>query len=246
MSRTDRRVFALSALILGLSFPPLSAQEDLPPEPEAGREASRFRDRLSWAFHGSLLIFPEENGPNRGAPAPILPSPGASLACRIWGPFFAETSLDLYFTHYGYDFDLGRPVPAEIENRSAFVLGPILGFSLTGRIPAGERFGFRLSGGLAMDLRIVMPAFDLNDADLVEGDPRGAPMQTDAVRDYFWDQCRWLLPVLGAGFDAALNERFTLGLDFRVWFPLYRLWTGEDLPGMEGWRFGPGFRVTVR
>jgi hypothetical protein len=192
------------------------------------------------------LVFPEENGPRRGAPTPILPSPGASLAYRFWGPLSVEASLDLYFTHYGYDFELDRPMPVEIENRSAFVLGPILGFSLASRIPIGERFGIRFSGGLAMDLRIVTLAFDLNEADLVADDPGGAPMQTDAVRDYFWDQCRWLLPVLGAGFDLALNEKFTLGLDFRVWFPLYRIWTGEDLPGLEGWRFGSGFRITVR
>jgi hypothetical protein len=267
--RAARSAFVLSLLALGVSVRSLPAQEQNmqgddqaqeAPEgsreqdarnqegqgPGAGRNASGFRDRFSWAVHGSLLIFPEENGPNRGAPTPILPSPGASLAYRFWGPLSAEASLDLYFTHYGYDFELDRAIPVEVENRSAFVLGPILGFSLTGHVPVGERFGLRFSGGFATDLRIVTLAFDLNDADLVEDDPRGAPMQTNAVRDYFWDQCRWLLPVLGAGFDAALNEKFTLGLDFRVWFPLYRLWTGEDLPGLEGWRFGPGFRITVR
>jgi hypothetical protein len=236
-ARAARSVFFLGILALGLSARLLPAQE----EDGAGEN-----DRLSWAVHGALLVFPEGNGPNWGAPTPILPSPGASLAYRFWGPLSAEASLDLYFTHYGYDFELDRAVPAEVENRSAFVLGPILGFSLVSRVPVGKRFGLRISGGFAMDLRIVTLAFDLNDADLVEDDPRGAPMQTNAVRDYFWGQGRWLLPVLGVGFDAALNEKFTLGLDFRVWFPLYRLWTGEDLPGPEGWRFGPGFRITVR
>jgi hypothetical protein len=228
-------------ILILLAFPlcPLFSQE--PDGKESG-----FRDRFSWAVHGSLLIFPEGNGPRRGSPSPVLPSPGASLAYRFWGPLSAEASLDLYFTHYGYDFELDRAIPVEIENRSAFVLGPVLGFSLTSRVPVGKRFGFRFSGGLAMDLRIVSLAFDLNDADLVEDDPRGAPMQVEAVRDYFWDQGRWLLPVLGAGFDLALNERFTLGLEFRVWFPLYRLWSGEDLPGPEGWRFGPGFRISLR
>jgi hypothetical protein len=213
---------------------------------DSAPKTSGFRDRLSWAFHGSLLIFPEGNGPNRGAPTPILPSPGVSLACRFWDPLSAEASLDLYFTHYGYDFGLDRAIPVEIENRSAFVLGSILGLSLIDRIPIGERFSLRLSGGLAMDMRIVMLAFGLNDADLVEDDPRGAPMQANAARDYFWDKGRWLLPFLGIGFDTAMNEKFALGLDFRLWFPLYRLWTGEDLPGPEGWRFGPSFRIIVR
>ncbi|MDR0451055.1 MAG: hypothetical protein LBH26_07295 [Treponema sp.] len=270
--RALRAAFAPAILALGLSAQSLPAQEareqalqeqdarEQDTQEQGGEQdtqeqgagevrelnPSGFRDRLSWAVHGTLLLFPEENGPNRGGPAPILPSPGASLACRFWGPFSADASLDLYFTHYAYDFELDRAVPVEAENRSAFVFGPILGLSLTGRIPLGERFSVRLSGGLAMDLRIVMPAFGLNDADLAENDPRGAPMQVEALRDYFWDQGRWLLPVLGAGFDTALNGKFTLGIDFRLWFPLYRLWTGEDLPGLEGWRFGPGFRITVR
>jgi hypothetical protein len=37
-----------------------------------------------------------------------------------------------------------------------------------------------------------------------------------------------------------------VGLDGRVWFPLYRLWTAEDLSPMEGWRFGVGFTASFR
>ncbi|MDR3247996.1 MAG: hypothetical protein LBT39_04345 [Treponema sp.] len=245
---TRRRGFlavALLCIALGAlaGSRPLGAQEALPSKPPIA-------DSLTWSFRGSLMIFPEENGPKQGAPTPLLPSPGAALAYRLWGPLEAELSLDLYFTHYGYNWTLDRPEPIEIENRSAFVLGALTGLQLGGHFPlkgiAGDRTSLRLYAGPAADLRIVLIAADLNEADLVKDDPAAAPMQTDAVREYFWSEGRWFLPFVGAGFDFAVNDAVYAGIDFRVWFPVYRLWTGENLPALEGWRFGPAFRITLR
>jgi hypothetical protein len=88
---------------------------------------------------------------------------------------------------------------------------------------------------------VVLVAGDLN-----EGvDPMDEiRRETGAVFDYFWGSGRWLLPVLGAGMDFNLNSKVKLGFDLRTWFPLYRLWTAEDLPAIEGWRFGIGARIT--
>jgi hypothetical protein len=262
-------IFRLAALVLALNLPAaLWAQgegrrlppgaggaEPWPPQAFAGGrdagaeqppEKTLFRDRLTWSFRGTLMVFPEENGPRRGAPMPLLPSPGAALACRLWGPLEAELSLDLYFTHYGYDWELERALPVEIENRSAFVLGALSGLQLGMRLPLGNRGALRLYAGPAADLRLVLVAADLNDVDLVEDDPSGAPMQTNAVRDYFWEEGRWFFPFAGVGFDFPVNEGFFFGVDFRLWVPVYRYWTGEDLPPLEGWRFGPAFRITLR
>jgi hypothetical protein len=125
------------------------------------------------------------------------------------------------------------------------VFGFFTGLHALARFPLGDKLILRAWGGPAVDLRIVTLATDYS------GDLTGIPetdtqIQTDAVRDYFWSAGRWFLPVLGAGIDYGINEKFLLGLEFRTWFPLYRLWTGEDLPPIEGWRFGLGFRVTVR
>ncbi|GHV92436.1 hypothetical protein AGMMS50268_29390 [Spirochaetia bacterium] len=239
-------IFAALTVLMGLIFTlPLEAEPFS--EPAAGAEGrSSLLKSLSLSFRGTLLIIPEDNGPNRGAPLPVLPSPGAALGYPIWGSLSAELSLDMYFTHYGYDFELNRAIPIEIENRSAFVFGSILGLQAVGRIPLRENMSVRVYGGPAADLRIVVIAADLNAADLVADDPKGAPMQTDAVREYFWGQGRWIFPFLGTGLDYGINSKFLLGLDFRVWFPMYRLWTGEDLPAVEGWRFGVGFKFTVR
>lgn len=207
--------------------------------------ADDFSDRLSWSFGGTVLLFPENNG-NRGGPMPVLPAPGAALCYSIWGPLSAELSLDLYFTNYKYDFEWNRALPAEMENRSAFVFGFLTGFHALARFPLGDRFVFRVYGGPDMDFRIITLALDLHPDDLTGLPETDAQIQTNAVRDYFWGRGRWLLPALGTGFDYRLTEKFLIGLDFRTWFPLYRLWSGEALPPAEGWRFGLGLRVSVR
>jgi hypothetical protein len=102
-------------------------------------------------------------------------------------------------------------------------------------------------GGPAADLRIVTLAIGLNHpADFTGDIETDAQLQTDAIRRYFWSQGRWFFPVLGAGMDFPINEKFLLGFDLRVWFPLYRLWTDKHLPAIDGWRFGAGFRITPR
>jgi hypothetical protein len=202
-------------------------------------------DSFSLSFEGSIFFFPEDNG-NEGDPMPVLPSFGAALAYQVWGPLYAELTLDLYFTHYRYSTLLDRAVPAAIENRSAFVFGILPGIQAVGRFPLSKWFTLRVYGGPAADLRIVTLAADLNPRDTAGGLETNARLQTDAVREYFWGKGRWFLPVAGAGIDYTINEKFLLGLDFRTWFPLYRAWSGEDLPAVEGWRFGMGLRFTIR
>jgi hypothetical protein len=200
---------------------------------------------FSLSFEGSILFFPEDNG-REGDPMPVLPSPGAALAYPIWGPLYAELTLDLYFTNYRYSVALDRAVPAAIENRSAFVFGTLLGLQAVGHFPLSKKFTLRACGGPAADLRIITLAADLNPRDTAGGLDTNARLQTDAVREYFWGKGRWFMPVIGGGIDYTVNEKFLLGLDFRTWFPLYRAWSGEDLPAVEGWRFGMGLRFTIR
>jgi len=101
----------------------------------------------------------------------------------------------------------------------------------------------RAFGGPAFDLRVVVLADVVHK---LHPDDVTAEDQADAVREYFWGKGRWFMPVLGGGFDFAINEKILLGLDTRVWFPIWRTWTGEDLPGIEGWRFGFGLRISPR
>jgi hypothetical protein len=202
--------------------------------------AQSFTSRLSLGFRGSIQVFPENNG-LESDPMPVLPSLGLTAAYTITGPLAAELSLDFYGNYYGYSYTLDRAVPANPENRSSFVMGSVLGAQILGTFPLGDLVRLRAYGGPAADLRLCLIAGGLEGAD-----QKDASGQTDDIAAYFWGQGRWFLPVLGLGLDFKLFENIDLGLDTRVWFPVYRLWTGEDLPSVEGWRFSAGFKLTIR
>ena len=211
-----------------------------------GADAQDLSNKISWFVDASVFFFPEDNGMNSD-PMPILPSPGFGVSFKTAnifkgvGELKLELALDFYFTHYAYDYTLDRAVPAAIENRSALVIGFPFSFQVAAYFNVGSFITLRVFGGPAADLRIVLIAEDLADADLAD-----ASAQTDSVRNYFWSSGRWFMPVIGTGIDFKINPQFKLGIDFRVWFPVYRLWSGEDLPAIEGWRFGPGIRLTIR
>jgi hypothetical protein len=204
--------------------------------------AESFTDNINWMVRGSILYFAADNGRQGADPAPILPSLGVSAEYPFWKMLSLELTEDIYFTNYEYNYDLGYAMACNPENRSAFVMGFITGVQLTGFFPVGEKgMRARVYGGPAMDLRFVVQAFGLHPDDVED-----AAAQTNAIRKYFWSDGRWFFPVLGAGFDFPVNEKFLIGIDLRTWIPVYRLWADKDLPSIDGWRFGLGIRLTPR
>ena len=204
-------------------------------------------DNLQWSITGNILCFPADNGVDAD-PFPILPSFGGALSLKLTGPLRLEFTEDIYFTNYEYNSKLGYPMACNPENRSALVIGFITGIQFTGNFALGDKgTALRVYAGPAADLRVVALAVGLNHpADFtgkIETDPQ---LQTDAIRDYFWSGARWFMPVAGLGMDFPINEKFLLGFDLRAWFPVYKTWTNENLPEIEGWRFGAGIRITPR
>ena len=230
--RNESNFPVFSLLLLALfAFFPLSALAAVP---------------FNWAIHGSVFHFAADNGVDSD-PAPILPSLGFSASWPWRGLFRLELTQDLYFTNYEYNWERGHAMGSSLENRSAFVMGFITGFQAVGFFPIGnDGMAARIYAGPALDLRIVTLAFGLNHPDDFLGDDRDAQRQTDAIRRYFWGSGRWIFSTAGFGMDFPVNERFLLGFDMRVWFPVYRLWTDRHLPAIDGWRFGAGFRITPR
>jgi len=210
--------------------------------------ADSFWDDIKWAYNGSLFIFAADNGKQGADPAPILPSAGFSAGWQIREPLRLEFTEDIYFTNYEYNSALGYPMACKPENRSAFVMGFVTGVQLKYIFSiGGSGIAARVFGGPAADFRVVVLAFGLNHPDDFTGNiETDARLQTEAISDYFWNDGRWLFPVLGAGMDFPLNENFLLGFDLRVWFPFYRLWTDKNLPTVDGWRFGISLRITPR
>jgi hypothetical protein len=205
--------------------------------------AQSFLSRLDYSARGSLFVFPEDNG-NVSGPMPIMPSLGASASYPLNRFFAVELSLDIYAHDYDYDYNLNRAVPADQEFRTSFIIGNVFGLQPVLRFSSREeKVALRIYGGVSFDLRICLLAFD------VKGDHQSGKSITKASEDifsYMWSNYRWFFPHAGVGMDFAFFKNTTLGFDVRAWFPVWRLWTDENLPNIEGFRFGAGFRVTFR
>ena len=206
-----------------------------------------FGDFFQWSVLGNILAFPADNGASAD-PFPILPSGGASLSLQIWGPIRAELTEDIYIANYEYNTDLKRPMGSSQDNRSALVIGFITAVQITGYFSLNDNgAALRVYAGPAADLRAVVLAAGLNHPNDFSGDIKtNAQLQTDAIRDYFWNENRWFTPVAGIGMDFPISEGFLIGFDLRAWFPVYKINSEENLPAIDGWRFGAGLRITPR
>ena len=236
-SRAKKRPLAL---ILGLliTVVPLKAQS----------LGEVFSD-LEWSVRGTLLFLFEDNG-NASAPMPILPSPGVGVSYSIDDLWAIELSLDVYGTTFDYDVNLQRVVAANDEFRSAFVVGSILGLQPVFRFyPMGDAFTIRAYGGLGFDLRLIFRAYGIDDSELHTNNNDNLTGLTvgearKEISSYFWGSGRFIYPFIGGGMDFPLFENMQLGFDIRIWFPVWRIWTGQDLPLADSFRLGIGFRLT--
>jgi len=202
---------------------------------------SVFGDDLQWAVTGNILFFLADDGVDAD-PAPIIPSLGGALSLPLFGSFRIEFTEDIYISNYEFNPRLGYPAACNPENRSALVIGFVTAAQFTGVFPINDKgIVIRAYAGPALDLRIVLLAAGLNHSSDSE-----AKSQADAIRDYFSKDARWLIPVAGFGMDFPINEKFLLGFDLRAWIPIYKAWTDQDLPAINGWRLGVGFRITPR
>ena len=201
-----------------------------------------FFETIDWSVRGTIIFFPENNG-SASAPMPILPSLGGAGSYTISELLAVEVSLDLYGNTYDYSKKLQRVVPANDEFRSAFVIGSILGFQPVLRFnPKEDKFTIRAYGGLSLDLRIVFPAYGIQDS---EGHQDGQSVgeARKKITSYFWGSGRFIFLVAGGGMDFPIMENLDLGFDLRLWIPAWRIWSGETLPFVEGFRIGIGFRI---
>jgi len=206
---------------------------------------SVFGQKLQWAITGNILYFPADNGVDAD-PAPIIPSLGGALSLSLGSFLRIELTEDIYITNYEFNPALGYPTACNPENRSALVVGFVTAIQVTGNFPVGDKgVAIRAYTGPAADLRVVALAAGLDHPSDFTGDINTDPqLQTDAIRDYFSKDARWFMPVAGFGMDFPINEKFLLGFDLRAWIPIYKAWTDKDLPAINGWRFGAGFRIT--
>jgi hypothetical protein len=199
------------------------------------------KDGMGFVYRMAILGILEDNG-LYGDPAPILPSPGFAVSVPL-APFLRfEPGTDFYYTYYGYSAKLDRAVPLADENRSTAVYGFMLTLPLDFSFRITQAIDFHGSLGVTADLRLCLVASGLDDAAQGLDD---AKAQTEKTVSYFWGSGRWFLPTAAVGLDFPEIGAYRLGVEFRAWYPLYRHWTGEDLPAVENLRFALGLRLST-
>jgi hypothetical protein len=138
----------------------------------------------------------------------ILPfSPGSRLSF--------EPSVDFYGAYYEYLN--GRPVPTDMTFGSAFGLGLLLDAPVVYTLPLGGGFTLGMGAGLCLDIRAAIT---------IDTDPVKAA-NTPAMNRYFWDKGRFATPSTLLRAEYALTDNVAFGLNGRVLWPIYNLWSGE-------------------
>jgi hypothetical protein len=187
----------------------------------------------------AATVFFNEDGGIQTAPAPVIGMPCFSFDWMLMKKgrvnLALEAGLGVYWAYYL--LHNGRPYPAEIENRQSFVLGFIPGVQAKLIIPLAK-FMLHTSLGFTADMRVVSEAPGLGEPEIPE-----AREQTGAIRDYFWENARFLYPSFELGFDYPIVKNWRLGLRVVVYCPLVQMLRNETA-GFEAWRFGAALSVS--
>ena len=161
-------------------------------------------------------LMPEKTARMSASSAPLMPSVGIVLPWRALGKWPLEYGFLTFGTYYR--LAAGRALPAELEQRDFWVQGILASLRLGPEFMLGEKVSLGLKGGVSLLLRVPVPLFD--DATGDWGD----------LAMYFYQKLRFIYPEAGLSATLPLQERLSLRLSVRAYFPLFHLWDGEDTP----------------
>ncbi|TCW62345.1 hypothetical protein [Treponema sp. J25] len=199
---------------------------------------------LEWTVSGALLAILEDNG-LASDPMPLCPMPGVRISTPLTPWVEGVVSCDIYGTYYGYSDSLQRPIPVAIENRSALVVGALVGIGPQFRIPIASP-PFALPGPWTLSF-FVGPVVEVRASFLASGlegaDAADAQEEINRMSSYFWSSGRWLSFSLGGSLFFLPLGSYQLGLSLTSWLPLYRIWTDYNQPFVEGWKVAFGFLI---
>jgi hypothetical protein len=125
-----------------------------------------------------------------------------------------EPSGDLYYYNARANPD-GQAVPVDESWASSFVLGLLLDAPVVYSLPLSPKFALDFGAGICFDLR-----FAFNDWPDRES-------ETSQANTYFWSEGRFIDPSTLIRGEYVLTDKIAVGLEGRVLWPIYNLWTGE-------------------
>lgn len=203
-----------------------------------------------WSFFGGLNLIYNGDGDgvsiipgmqadgNPGglssAPSPLCGFIGAEYRYPITPLVAFAPSGTLYAAQYL--FANNRALPAEIENRTAYVPSLLLDFSFLYHIEKG-RFTYSFGGGPAIIARYGFLEYGISGNAINPGETLNASAQVDAINEYFWGYGRWFYPIVQAGIRYELETGWGAGLVIRAAIPVSNIWAKPEVP------FGDSFML---
>lgn len=173
----------------------------------------------------------EEDGNPGGlesAPSPLAVFFGGEYRFPL--PRFKLTlapSFSIYSLQYLWAND--RPLPAEIENRTAYVPCLLLDLPVLWTRESG-RFLLSAGGGFGILARYGFLDSGVASDEINPGELYTAGEQVKKINAYFWDSGRWFYPSLQVGARYRLETGWGGGFTLRVSYPLANLWSSPSVP----------------
>jgi hypothetical protein len=194
------------------------AVEVKPNDPKKEEIRKTFPPLLPFGFD---IVFMMDDGGLNSAPPPILPNLFAGFSYPLfrskYAALYAASTLDVSTIYYCWNGKI--PVPVEVENREAYIVWPVLAIGLEAQFALHRKMFVRVNASLAADLRIVLMADGIADnadeAELSKIEDNNAK-----ISEYFYKDINWLLAAFSFGFDFRLSNKYSFGIDARMWLPL--------------------------
>lgn len=212
MVKTMRRPALLAAALAAL----LAAS--LPAFAEASAEPPSFPGKPAALRPGLGVLVALNLDSSSITPSLVTSDLSVGFEYPIGAGFGFEPAFSAYWAYYELSSSY-RAVPTEISEREATVFGLLADFPLVYTLGLGK--GFELSAGLGLGLNLrggIKAASDVGDETVKE------------INYYFWSAGRYFLPSTLLRAEYRLNDKLDACLGGKLFWPIFNLWAGEDLP----------------
>ena len=182
------------------------------------------------------LIYIGTTDPGASGPSIITPLYGVSLPMQLSGPFFIEPMLELYTTYYQWTGTAAAP--ASMESPTGFLtLGALL--SMHGGARWAVSPVLTVGGSLGLDFLLRFPIEFL----MPDQNPAA---DTGSGFGWFFGAARFIYPEARAFLRWQVTDAIGLVFNLRAWFPLFKLWDGQNLPFPDQFMFAGGIGFAVK
>jgi hypothetical protein len=195
-----------------------------------------------WTFFGGLNLLINSNGAGvtfvginpdgstgglSSAPSPIAGFLGVEYRYPIKRDVLIAPSISLYGLRYLWADD--RALPAELENRTAFVPTLLIDCPFLYRVERG-RMLYTFGGGPAVTLRWGFLESGVGKDEKSYSEDMTAGDQVKEVNKYLWGSGRWFYPMLAGTARYRLDNGWGAGLNLRIGIPIFNLWSKPSVP----------------